>query len=152
MAAVFRQEILAKEISAFANSAGGVIVFGVDCRIIDGIDEAVELTPISNLNRAETTVRDATSDLLQPRHDGIRVASVPALNDSTTGYVIVDVPRSDRRPHRSEAANQKEYYKRIGSRSYPMEHYDIEDAFKRSTAPILALDVGLIRPGSADDC
>lgn len=136
---------LAKEASAFANSAGGLIVFGIDCRAIDGIDQAEKLTPIENVQRAETSVRDAAAELLQPRHDGIRVASIPTAAEPTRGYIIVDVPRSERRPHRSEATGQKEYYKRSGSRSYPMEHYDIEDAFRRSASPILALEVSFVQ-------
>ncbi|MBX5239370.1 MULTISPECIES: helix-turn-helix domain-containing protein [unclassified Rhizobium] len=139
------RKLLAKEASAFANSAGGVIVFGVDCRAVDGIDQAEKLTPISNIQRAETSVRDAASELLQPRHDGIRVASISTASDLTSGFVIVDVPRSERRPHRSEATDQKQYFKRSGSRSYPMEHYDIEDAFKRTTAPSLSLKHSLRR-------
>ncbi|AGB71063.1 MULTISPECIES: AlbA family DNA-binding domain-containing protein [Rhizobium] len=133
------KKIFAKEASAFSNSAGGVIVFGVDCRSTHGIDQAERLTPISSLARAETSVRDAAAELLQPRHTGIEVVRIPSLADQASGYIIVRVPRSDRRPHRSEAKGQKEYFKRIGSRSYPMEHYDVEDAFRRTTAPILVL-------------
>jgi hypothetical protein len=133
------RKILAKELSAFANSAGGVIVFGIDCRNVDGVDQAEKLTPIASLNRAETSIRDAASELLQPRHSGIQVSAVPTGANQNEGYVVVEVPRSDRRPHRSEAKNQKEYFKRIGGRAYPMEHYDIEDAFRRSTSPLLSL-------------
>jgi hypothetical protein len=142
------KKILAKEISAFANSAGGVIVFGVDCRVVDKVDQAEQLTPIPGLARAETTVRDAASELLQPRHDGIRVASVPTNEDTNAGYVVVDVPRSDRRPHRSEATDQKQYYKLSGESAFAMEHYDIEDAFKRISSPSLALEVSFERNGT----
>ncbi len=135
------KKILAKEISAFANSAGGLLVFGVDCRVADKVDQAEKLTPIPNIARAETAVRDAASELLQPRHDGIRVASIPSKDDADSGYIVVDVPRSERRPHRSEATDQKQYFKRSGGSAFAMEHYDIEDAFKRTTAPSLKLDV-----------
>lgn len=135
------KRILAKEISAFANSAGGVIVFGMDCRKIDGVDQAEKLTPIPVISRAETTVRDAASELLQPRHDGIRVASIPSKEGADAGYIVVDVPRSERRPHRSEATDQKQYFKRSGGSAFAMEHYDIEDAFKRISSPSLRLEV-----------
>ncbi len=135
------KKILAKEISAFANSAGGVIIFGIDCRKIDGVDQAEKLTPIPGISRAETTVRDAASELLQPRHDGIRVASILSKEGADAGYIVVDVPRSERRPHRSEATDQKQYFKRSGGSAFAMEHYDIEDAFRRVSSPSLKLEV-----------
>ncbi len=135
------KKILAKEISAFANSAGGVIVFGIDCRKIDGVDQAEKLTPIPGISRAETTVRDAASELLQPRHDGIRVASILSKEGADAGYIVVDVPRSERRPHRSEATDQKQYFKRSGGSAFAMEHYDIEDAFRRVSSPSLKLEI-----------
>lgn len=49
------------------------------------------------------------------------------------------VERSDRRPHRSEASGDKRYYKRAGDSSFIMEHYDIEDAFNRTTPAELQL-------------
>ncbi|ADY64457.1 AlbA family DNA-binding domain-containing protein [Agrobacterium tumefaciens] len=134
------RKILAKEISAFANSAGGLLVFGVDCRVVDKVDQADKLTPIPSLARAETAVRDAASELLQPRHDGIRVASIPSVEELDTGYIIIDVPRSERRPHRSEATDQKQYFKRSGASAFAMEHYDIEDAFRRVSTPDLTFE------------
>lgn len=135
------KKILAKEISAFANSAGGLLIFGVDCRVADKVDQAEKLTPIPDLARAETAVRDAASELLQPRHDGIRVASIVSKEGTDVGYIVVDVPRSERRPHRSEATDQKQYFKRSGASAFAMEHYDIEDAFKRISSPSLRLEI-----------
>ncbi|WP_155414820.1 AlbA family DNA-binding domain-containing protein [Neorhizobium galegae] len=136
------RKIIAKELSAFSNSAGGVMVIGVDCRNVGGIDEALKLTPISNLSKAETSVRSAASELLQPRHAEIEVLAIPSTNDQSSGYIVVRVPRSDRRPHRSEAKGQKDYFKRAGTSAFAMEHYDVEDAFKRISAPRLKLEFG----------
>jgi hypothetical protein len=55
-------------------------------------------------------------------------SGLPARKAST-GYLAIWVERSDRRPHRSEAADDKRYYKRAGESTYVMEHTDIEDAF-----------------------
>lgn len=134
------RKIVAKEISAFANSAGGVIVFGVDCRKVGGIDEAHSLVPIPNISRAEMSVRTVASELLQPRHSGIGVMSIEATAKPGAGYIILYVPRSERRPHRSEAKGQKEYFKRSGASAFSMEHYDIEDAFKRQSSPLLSMN------------
>lgn len=134
------RKIIAKELSAFSNSAGGLLIFGVDCRTVDGVDEAQALVPIPYLERAETSVRAAASELLQPRHAHIEVLAIASSEDPTSGYIIVSVPRSERRPHRSEAKAQKEYFKRSGASAFAMEHYDIEDAFKRVSSPRLRLE------------
>lgn len=116
--------------------------------MVDKIDQAEKLTPIPHLARAGTAVRDAASELLQPRNDGIRVASIRSESEVDAGYIVVDVPRSERRPHRSEATDQKQYFKRSGGSAFAMEHYDIEDAFNRITAPSLKLDVTYSHTGS----
>ncbi len=56
---------------------------------------------------------------------------------------MIDVPRSERRPHRAEASGLKQYFKRSGSSSYEMEHFDIEDAFRRKAAPDLDVELFL---------
>ena len=63
-----------------------------------------------------------------PRHDGIRIATIST--DDGAGYLLIQVERSERRPHRCEAG-EKQYYKRSGDSSFAMEHYDIEDSFRR---------------------
>ncbi|WP_192251522.1 AlbA family DNA-binding domain-containing protein [Mesorhizobium caraganae] len=131
---------LAKALSAFSNSAGGVLMFGVDCRKnSEGVDCANALEPIPDWKAALSAVNSAVGDLLQPKHNGIRVAGFPSSTDQNSGYLVIEVPRSDRRPHRSEASDQKQYFKRSGSSSYVMEHVDIEDAFRRVSVPDLEL-------------
>ena len=105
-------------------------VIGVICKPIDGIDAASELDPIPNWKRALSDVSSAVGDLLQPKNDGINVQGFPSSAADADGYLLIEVPRSKRRPHRCEARGAKQYFKRSGSGSYAMEHYDIEDAFR----------------------
>lgn len=129
---------ISKALSAFSNSAGGIVVIGVDCRAnADGIDAAQDLDPISNWKTALSAVSSAVGDLLQPKNDGIRVDGFPSINDGRAGYLVIDVPRSERRPHMCNMT--KQYFKRSGSGSYAMEHFDIEDAFRRGGSPELEL-------------
>jgi hypothetical protein len=74
-----------------------------------------------------------------PRHDGIFVDSITSANPSGSGYLIMLVERSDRRPHRAELG-VKQYFKRSGDSSIVMEHYDIEDSFKRLVVPWLEIE------------
>lgn len=134
---------LAKALSAFSNSAGGVVVIGVNCRKVDGIDAATELQPIQSLSKALASLNEELGNLLQPRHDGLSLHAVPSQGSPTAGYIVVDVPRSERRPHMSNI--EKTYHKRAGASSFVMEHYDVEDAFRRISSPILRLSWELFR-------
>ena len=137
-----------KALSAFSNSAGGLLIWGVDCRKnTDGIDCAQERAPISEIERFQSQANDLVGQLLQPKHDGVRVAAIQASQKPDTGYLLVAIERSERRPHRSEAKGHNQYFKRAGSSSFAMEHYDIEDAFRRISQPELKVEYGL-SPGT----
>jgi schlafen family protein len=134
---------ISKALSAFSNSAGGVIVAGVDCRANSGEepDVAQSLDPIPNWKVALSAINSAVGDLLQPKNDSLRVEGFPSQSDKTLGYLVIDVPRSERRPHMCQMTGR--YFKRSGSATYPMEHHDVEDAFRRVAVPELKLRIDL---------
>lgn len=137
------RKVLGPALSAFANSAGGVLVIGVDARKnTDGVDCAQLLVPIGHVERALTDVSQAVGELLQPRHDGIEAHYIISDQQTGEGFIVVAVPRSDRRPHMSQP--QRAYFKRAGTSNFQMEHYDVEDAFRRQTGPDLRLEYELL--------
>ncbi|MCJ2099020.1 helix-turn-helix domain-containing protein [Methylobacterium sp. E-046] len=135
------KKILAKAVSGFANSAGGLLVWGVNAeKGPDGIDCAqAPAAPIAQIDLFLSEATTLVGQLIQPRHDGIQLRSVPSASAPGSGYLLIYVQRSERRPHRSEASGQKQYFKRAGDSFFEMEHYDIEDAFKRFAVPDLRL-------------
>jgi hypothetical protein len=138
------RQMLAENLSAFANSAGGLLVLGVEARKdADGVDAAAAVRPIKELARLQTEVTHAAGELLLPRHDGILVVPVPTPGEPDSGCLAIWVERSERRPHQSQAARDRRYYKRAGDSTFVMEHYDIEDAFRRLVTPELKLEQSL---------
>ncbi len=124
-------------LSAFANSMGGLVIWGVlAAKNGDDIDCATEPKPISEIEKFKGEVERALSQAIMPRHEDIRVAAVPDDRDSA-GYLLIQAERSERRPHRCEYGD-KQYFKRVGDSSIAMEHYDIEDSFKRMSVPKLS--------------
>lgn len=83
-----------------------------------------------------------------PRHSGIEVRSIPDGDAPESGFLAVWVERSERRPHRSELGD-KYYYRRAGTSSRVMEHFEIEDAFKRMAVPQLSIGFSHYRGGQA---
>lgn len=146
--------VFGKALSGFANSAGGILIWGVDARKADdGVDCAQELSPIADIERFTSEAQTLVGQLLIPRHDGIQIVGIPSETVRGSGYLMVMVERSERRPHRSEAAGEKQYFKRAGDNTFAMEHYDIEDAFKRAGAPALrfVIDRSLGKPQTTVD-
>jgi hypothetical protein len=135
------REILAQTLTAFANSMGGLLVFGIDCRSqANGPDQAQAINPIRGTKRFLSDVSTNIPNLAMPRLEDVTVDIVENPANPDVGVLLISVGRSERRPHRSEAAGDKRYYKRSGSNTLPMEHFDIEDAFHRIS--VAKLEIG----------
>jgi hypothetical protein len=136
-----KKDEIAKDVSAMANSAGGVLLYGLDEQkktngpvVFDGGVDAQKFT-IEWLEQ----VIDSN---IQRRIDGVRVNKVPMAGTNNVVYVV-SVPQSDRAPHM--AAHR--YYKRLGTTTAHMEEYEVRDVARRMESP--DLDVRLeVRPSS----
>lgn len=128
---------IAKEVCAFLNSTGGEIYIGVKDQ--EGI--ATELDGGIDIEEPEVWVSQAISSHIFPDPMGI---DVNCERISGGFYLSIIVPRSGLAPHQ---CSDGRYYRRSGSRSIPMEHYEIEDIRLRSLRNTNPLFVSLkIRP------
>lgn len=138
---------IARCISGFANSSGGIIIWGVDARKnSDGIDCAaaiVELRqPAVLVSRLNTLSGEATSPII----DGLRHQSI--LNSKSGGGVVATfVPETDGGPYMALLGEQR-YYKRSGDSFYRMEHFDLEDMFGRRQKPNLEI---ILQPSKVEN-
>src|SRR5262245_18842226 len=70
---------LAKAISGFGNSEGGVVVWGVDCRPhAERGDVAHAKAPIDNPQRFKSKLEGAVSGCTVPPHSGVQHFVIPA--------------------------------------------------------------------------
>lgn len=122
---------ITKTFSAFANSDGGVIVYGIaeenhvagDYSFVDG-------------NKVTTERISQIARYIQPAIDGLHVFPVRKDGDFSKSIYVVQVPRSDKAPH---MAKDHRYYKRNNVESLPMEDYDVKDVMSRIYKPKLGL-------------
>lgn len=130
---------LSKDVSAFANSGGGTIVYGMveDRHVPVRLDAGLDPNEIS-----KEWIDQVINSRIQRRIDGVRIRQVDlrATSPGRVAYVI-SVPQSTRGPHQ---ASDKKFYKRFNFESVPMEEYEVRDVARRFEAPDLRLTYNLV--------
>jgi len=130
------QKEIPKDVSAFANSDGGMIIYGIEesGHLPVRIDEGV-----SNSVITREWIEQAILSNISPRIEGIQIQQIPL--DSNNSAYCIKVTKSDRAPHQER--KNKRYYKRYDFSSVPMEDYEISDvrARSRSVKPLARFDV-----------
>jgi hypothetical protein len=125
---------IGKHVSAFANSAGGTLVYGMkeNGHVPTELDEGFDPNVIS-----KEWLEQVINSNIQRRIDGIRINAVDlsTTHPRRVAYVV-HIPQSMRAPH--QAADHK-FYKRYNFESKPMEEYEIRDVGRRSESPTLSV-------------
>lgn len=131
------QRVLAKALSSFANSDGGVLVYGLVAKGGNRTrpDSVQGAKPVKRLAQLESETLSLMGQLTQPAIDKVVTARRGLARTSDQGFLLIYVPPSDKAPHRS--VKDREYYRRTGDTSLPMEHYEIAEMFGRRKVPRL---------------
>ncbi len=130
-----RKREIGKDVSAFANSAGGTIVYGVaeDKHVPTAIDAGYDPADIT-----KEWLEHVINSHIQPRLERFYINQVE-LTTTRPGKVlyVVEIPQATTRaPHQ---ASDNRYYKRFNFESVPMEDYEVRDALHRQQGPDLML-------------
>ena len=130
---------LAKALSGFANSDGGVLIYGLVAAGGDkakGIPDVVTgIDHIKRLNSLESELNSLVGQLTQPPVQNVKILVREFKAQPNAGFILVHIPASDAGPHRS--VRDREYYRRHGSGFYPMEHFEIAEMFGSRLRPQL---------------
>ncbi len=134
----------AKAISGFAHSDGGVVVWGIAARKEkkgdpESPDVAFAKRPIANLRAFHSNLNDYVWHATTPPVDGVRNIPIWENKNQGRGYLVTYVPVGLNPPYRAPAICNNHFYKRAGSRFYPMEPYDIRDVIFRFSYPKIQL-------------
>lgn len=129
---------ITKDVSAFANSDGGIIVYG----LAESDHKPQSITYIDGMVYTKEWLENIINSI-QPRIDGVKIYPVRKDNDLKQSLYIVKIPRSSQAPH---MAKDKRYYKRFNFLSEPMEDYEVKDVMYRHHSPKLTLINGSLQP------
>lgn len=131
--------LLGKSLSAFLNSLGGLIVFGMTSEAGgDGVPQARSMQSIADVALFKKHVDDMLSQLVVPSDDVVKTVTIPEVDaPDGAGYLVIYVPESLNPPIMSFAGREHRYYRRSDRGFSVMEHFELEDLFGRRPRPNL---------------
>lgn len=133
------QRILAKAACGLTNAEGGVIIIGMKARPMakDEPDSVDSAAPVENTRAVRSRVLDLIGQLVEPGIEAVEAVEVNEATGSLSGFVVVYIPASEGPPRRSR--KDWKFYLRIGSGTFPMEYFQIEERFGRRPSAKLEL-------------
>ncbi len=126
-----KKDEISKDVSAFANSTGGTIVYGIaesggEPRVASG------LSPIDPKEISKEWLDQVINSRIQPRVAGIIINPVELGTKDPGKFVyVVIIPQSTT----AHQASDKKYYRRFSFQSVPMEDYEVRQTMNRASHP-----------------
>lgn len=131
-----KKKEITKDVSAMANSAGGMIVYGIaEFGELEKRHLPEKITPVDRRNYPREWVEQIIQ-AIRPRIDGIVIHSVNLSSGENDTAYIIEIPQSNT----AHQANDHRYYKRFNFQAVPMEDYEIRDVMFREQTPDIVLN------------
>ncbi|MFA5224444.1 MAG: ATP-binding protein [Candidatus Omnitrophota bacterium] len=137
-----KKKEISKDVSAFANSDGGVIIYGVrensaQRNLPEKIDVGLDPSIIS-----KEWIEQVVNSGIKPKIQGLRIKSVTV--DSEKVIYVIYIPKS----MTAHQASDNRYYKRYNFQSIPMEHFELLDVLNRAVLPDLEPEFCFVSAGN----
>jgi len=127
---------ITKDVSAFANSAGGIIIYGL-CEFSDTAKRhlAEKLDPVDRIEFSKERLEHIIGGI-QPR---LSVVIYPVQLSTHDGHVayVVEIPQGQV----AHQATDLRYYKRHNFESVPMQDHEIRDINRRRVHPVILTEL-----------
>jgi len=115
---------IAKDVSAFANSDGGFIIYGIkeDKHVADS------LSFVDGNEFTKEWIEQVIQTRIQPKIENLRVLPIRFDSDIKKSIYVVDIPASSLAPHMT---SDKKFYRRYNFESVQMEEFEIRNLYNR---------------------
>ena len=120
-----KNQEIAKDVAAMAND-GGVIIYGI------GEDEngrITRLTPISLDGQAGKIDAIVRSSIAEP--PVIHISTIPTGENTAVGYIVVQIPPSERAPHMVVVKGDHRFYGRTATGNTPLSEGEVARLYAR---------------------
>lgn len=128
---------ISKDVSSFANSAGGIILYGME-ESASSNHCAGALSPIDSTEFPKEWLEQIVNSRIHPRIDGLIVNPIELRSQSpgNVAYAVV-IPESTT----VHQASDLRYYKRFNFESRPMEDYEVRLSMNRASRPAYSIQL-----------
>ncbi|MBI5539343.1 MAG: ATP-binding protein [Bacteroidia bacterium] len=113
---------LSKYFSAFANSGGGTIIFGIKKLK----ERANELDEINFNTVSDFWLKNLIENEIYPKIENVEVYEIQNTQNSNKGVIVVNIPKSNVRPH---MALDNRYYFRVGNKTEMMLEQHVREMY-----------------------
>lgn len=136
---------ISKDVAAFANSDGGIIVYGVS---EDNSHKATSLSYIDGTVFTKEWLEQTIQSNIQRPIDELKIFPIRVDSDLLKTLYIVKIPASLDAPHMSR---DKRFYKRNNFKSVQMEEYEVRNSYGRKKKSLMAITSWKIALGKMDN-
>jgi len=113
---------ISKDVAAFANSAGGIIVYGIG----ETEHKATSISFVDGNRITKEWLEQVIHSNIKQKIENIEIIPVRFDNDIAQTVYIVKIPQSNTSPHMSR---DNKYYRRYNFQSVPMEEYEVRNLY-----------------------
>ena len=130
-----KKKEITKDVSAMANSAGGILIYGLKEYADPGKEHLAEsVDPIDRMAITKEWLEQVINNI-RPRIEGIVINPIQlSSGDNHVAYAI-EIPQGTT----AHQATDHRYYKRFNFLSQAMEDYEIRDIMGRATKPDMSV-------------
>ena len=132
------KETFSKYLSGFANSDGGVLIWGIDAPT----NRPEKIVAVPDVEKMKKSLMSWATVATEPPVRGIQIEAIPLSSESKEGFVICLIPPSPWKPHQAKWPQEcQKYYIRIVDNCVPAPHSLLKSLFQPSYTSRIRLRV-----------
>lgn len=127
-----KKKEISKDVSAFANSNGGIIIYGID----EINHKASAVSFIDGNEFSKEWLEQVISSTIQRNIPNLKIFPIRKEGKINQSVYVVQIPESTEAPH---ICRDKKFYKRYNFESVAMEEYEVRSLYGRTSHSKLIL-------------